>query len=268
MSTSAVMKKHSVAEQQKIVTKVDYAKLTNAELHQETQAARNTLYGKCVDTQQYIVDVLLPRCEAIITRYKMQGVASKDRPNGKPTVEAYFRSIELNYNTVRSWIHRKRLQTEMFQSKKSRTSKKTTDKVRHLTELEARLLGTATIGHDLVKAIKRGGNLDDAVKEFLENAPTPERIEEYIERPVDLAADRLKGLEAKELVNALIAEIRCLTADSGNSERVHVGSDSEDPTTYNPDINCFAFTVRVANDGPPANESPVHPINVGKGGAQ
>lgn len=156
MSTNAIMKKSSVAAQQKVGTKVDYAKLTNAELHQETQAARNTLFGKCVDTQKYAAEVLVPACEAIIARYKMQGVAPKGRPNGKPTVEAYFKSIDLNYNTVRSWIHRKRLQTEMFQSTNGKLGKKGADAVRHLTELEARLLGTASAGHDLVKAIKQG----------------------------------------------------------------------------------------------------------------
>jgi hypothetical protein len=53
-----------------------------------------------------------------ISRYKMQGVAAKDRPNGKPTVAAYFRSIKLNYSTVRSWIHRKRLGTGLFDPRK------------------------------------------------------------------------------------------------------------------------------------------------------
>jgi hypothetical protein len=36
----------------------------------------------------------------------MQGVAAKDRPNGQPTVDSYFRSIGLNYSTVRSWFAR------------------------------------------------------------------------------------------------------------------------------------------------------------------
>src|SRR5437879_5028472 len=108
MSTSAIMKKSSVAMQQRVGTKVDYAKLTNAELHQEMLAARNTMFEKCLDTHKYAADVLAPACEAIIARYKMQGVAAKDRPNGKLTVEAYFKSIDLNYSTVRSWIHRKR----------------------------------------------------------------------------------------------------------------------------------------------------------------
>ena len=109
----------------------------------------------------------------------------KDRPNGKPTVDAYFKSINLNYNTVRSWIYRKRLSTEMFRSKQSKSRNKS-GKESHLTPLESKLLGTASAGHDLVKAIKNGGNVDAAIKDFEEQAPTPDRIGDYIERPVEV----------------------------------------------------------------------------------
>ena len=64
--------------------------------------------------------------------------------------------------------------------------------------LEARLLATASAGHDLVKAFKQGGNVDEAIKEFEENAPTPERIEEYIEhRPVKVVATELEKLAVR-----------------------------------------------------------------------
>ncbi|HMJ23600.1 MAG TPA: hypothetical protein VK513_16920 [Terriglobales bacterium] len=46
----------------------------------------------------------------------------------------------------------------------------------------------------LVKAIKQGGNVDEAVKDCEENAPTLERIEEYIERPVKVAATKVERL--------------------------------------------------------------------------
>ena len=154
-----------------------YAKLTPDQLHQQTLTARETLFTMCVGAETYAVDVLLPYCEEVIARYKMPGVAAKGRPNGKPTVEAYFKSIALNYNTVRSWIHRKRLQTEMFETHKPK-GKNGGDKVPHLTQLEARLLGTASAGHDLVKAIRHGGNVDEAVKEFEECAPTPQLLSE------------------------------------------------------------------------------------------
>ena len=188
MSTNANTKNTSVALQQKSHTEVAYARLTNNQLHQEMLAARDCFLQRCVETHDYAVDVLIPACKEIIARYKMQGVSAKDRPSGKPTVDAYFKSIGLNYNNVRSWIHRKKLQTEMFQPKKPKNGNGGNgEKIFHLTELEARLLGTASAGHDLVKAIKQGGNVDEAIKDFEEHAPTPERLEEYIERPVKVA---------------------------------------------------------------------------------
>jgi len=175
----------SVASQQKSQrTPNQYASLTPNQLHLEMLDARNTFFQKCVGAEKYAIDVLLPYCEEIIRRYKMQGVAEKDRPNGKPTVDAYFKSINLNYNTVRSWIYRKKLSAEMFRSKKSKSWNRC-GKTPHLTQLEAKLLGTASAGHDLVKAIRNGGNVDAAIKDFEEHAPTPDRIEEYIERPIE-----------------------------------------------------------------------------------
>lgn len=167
------------------------AALPTDQLHQATLNARNAFFEKCVETHKHAVEVLLPYCEEIIRRYKMQGVAAKDRPNGKPTVDAYFKSIGLNYNNVRSWIHRKKLQTEMFQSKQSKSWNKSGG-TPHLTQLEAKLIGTASAGHDLVKAIKHNGNVDAAIKEFEDHAPTSERIEEYIARPVMVASTEVK----------------------------------------------------------------------------
>jgi len=250
MSTNAIIKKSSVASQQKVGTKVDYSKLTNEQLHHEMLDARNKFYQHCSKAHEYATDALIPACGAIIARYKMQGVAAKDRPNGKPTVEAYFKSIDLNYNTVRSWIHRKRLQTEMFQSKKGKLGKKGADSVRHLTELEARLLGTASAGHDLVKAIKQGGNVDEAVKAFLDDAPTPERIEEYIERPVSDTAHKLKPLPPEKLAKALSAEVTRLVEESGNTKRVRICGDGNEPISYDRDADCFTFTVRVEKQEP------------------
>ena len=173
-----------------------HAKLTPNQLHQQTLNARQVFFGMCVGAETYAVDVLLPYCEEVIARYKMPGVATKDRPNGKPTVAAYFKSIDLNYSTVRSWIRRKRLSTEMF-NPESATATNPNGKVPHLTQLEARLLATAAAGHDIVKAFKRGGNVDEAIKEFEEHAPTPERIEEYFERPVEVATTEVEKLAVR-----------------------------------------------------------------------
>jgi hypothetical protein len=174
-----------VAMQQKSlkITPRKHATLTPDQLHLEMLNARDTLYSKCVETEMYIIDVLLPYCEEVIERYSQPG-ASKNRIDGKPTVEAYFKSIDLNYNTVRSWIHRRRLQTEMFEQPKKKLTGSKSEKPPHLTQLEAKLLGTASAAHEMVKAIKQGGNVDAAIRDFERNAPTPERIEEYVERPV------------------------------------------------------------------------------------
>jgi hypothetical protein len=173
-----------------------YGKLTPVQLHQQTMNAREAFSKMCVGTETYAVDVLLPYCEEIIARYRMPGVGTKDRPNGKPTVEAYFRSIKLNYNTVRSWIHRRRLSTEMFDPQKATSHNKDGD-VPHLTLLEAKLLGTASAGHDLVKAIRQDGNLDEAIREFEDHAPAPERIEEYIERRVQVVVTELENMAVR-----------------------------------------------------------------------
>ena len=192
-----------VALQQKFSgsTVQKYASLTPEQLHLEMLYARDTLYSKCVETETYIIDVLLPYCEEVIERYRQPGV-SKNRIDGKPTVEAYFKSIDLNYNTVRSWIHRRKLQTAMFEQPKKKLTGSKAEKPPHLTQLEAKLLGTASAAHEVVKAIKQGGNRDAAIKEFEQNAPTPERIEEYVEHPV-----RIKGVTEVEKLAVRICKL-------------------------------------------------------------
>ena len=184
----------SVASQQKI-TVAQLTVLNDLQLHAQTQKARNEFFGKCVGAQSYAKEVLIPYCEEIIRRYKMQGVAEKHRLNNQPTVERYFKSIGLNYNTVRSWIHRKTLTTDLFRPESSAKRKgNKAGKDAHLTPLEAKLLGTATAGHDIVKAFKSNGNVDAAIKEFEDHAPTPERIEEYIARPMTVTAPEVEEL--------------------------------------------------------------------------
>jgi hypothetical protein len=172
-----------------------YAKLAPDQLHQQTLKARETFFKMWVGAEAYAIDVLLPYCEEVIQRYKMPGVGAKDRPNGKPTVEAYFRSINLNYSTVRTWIRRKRLSTEMFVSEKTTSNGK--DGKVPITQFEALLLGAASAGHTLANAIRRGGNLDEAVREFEDHALTPERIEEYIQRPVKVAATEVEKMAVR-----------------------------------------------------------------------
>jgi hypothetical protein len=184
----------SVAPQQKALTE-----LTNNQLHLATKKARNEFFNKCVGAETFAQNELLPLCEEIIARFKQPGVKASARPDGKPTVEAYFKSIDLNYSTVRSWIRRERLKREMFTPKSPDRKRNKFGKDSHLTPLEAKLLGTANLGHDLVKAIKANGNVEDAIRQFEDNAPTPERIEEYIERPVTALTSDLGKLPTDDL---------------------------------------------------------------------
>jgi hypothetical protein len=157
---------------------------------------RNDFYNRSVEMQDYAIHMLLPACIEVIARYKMQGVAAEDRPNGKPTVEAYFRSIKLNYNTVRSWIHRKRLSTEMFVPERT-TSNNRAGKVPHLTRLEVRLLANASAANDLLLANKHGGNVEEAMKVLERCGFTPQRVEEYIERPVKVATTEVEKMAVR-----------------------------------------------------------------------
>ena len=176
-------------------TEVDYANLTNDQLHQSVLQIRENFYNRYVETKQYAIDVLVPVCEAIIARYKMSGVAAANRPNGKPTVEAYFKSINLNYNTVKSWIYREKHKRGMFGTSKRMLRDGTTDGANQdLTHLEAKLLGSAAAAHDLVKAIKQNGNVDEAIKTFEAAAPTPQRIEEYVEHRIEKLPGLVMGL--------------------------------------------------------------------------
>ena len=57
-------------------------------------------------------------------------------------------------------------------------------KPKHLTPLEARLIDAAQAAHGVVTAHKAGGNVDEAIKGFTKVAPTPEKLDEFLERPV------------------------------------------------------------------------------------
>jgi hypothetical protein len=54
----------------------------------------------------------------------------------------------------------------------------------HLTQLEAKLLDAASRAHGVVMAVRQHGNVDEAIAEFQETAPTLEKLSEYAERSV------------------------------------------------------------------------------------
>ena len=73
----------------------------------------------------------------------------------------------------------------------------------HLTPLEAKLLHTASSAHGIVKAVRHGGNLDEAIAEFEQNAPTPEKLIEYAERSVKPSLTTLDFQPSKQSSNGL-----------------------------------------------------------------
>jgi len=76
----------------------------------------------------------------------------------------------------------------------------------HLTQLEAKLLDTASRAHGIVKAVKQGGNLDEAIAEFESNAPTPEKLVEYAERPVKPSLGDVAAQPNKQSSNLRVAD--------------------------------------------------------------
>jgi hypothetical protein len=127
----------------------DLADLTNDQLHQKISSASGLLQLAVTDTWEYTanrlskpVAELVPLCEEMIKRYKMQGVSPENRPNGQPTVAEYFYSIKLNYSTVRGWIHRYRTrianreteQSDMFKPKKPTREEQLGADIRRVTE--------------------------------------------------------------------------------------------------------------------------------------
>jgi hypothetical protein len=152
-----------------LLSPIDYSSLPNDALHRVVQVARNGFAQRSLEWHGALVE-LIPACEEIIKRFKLPGVPPKDRPNGQPTVQAYFASIGLNYSTVRSWFFRGRIKSEFFLLPK-------------MSPFAAKTL-------KLVEAAKTGENLEQATSEVEEVFPIA-FPEGHIEPPSDDAIPRL-----------------------------------------------------------------------------
>jgi hypothetical protein len=108
---------------------------------------------------------------------------------------AYFKWYKQTYNLkmcLRTAINKmdllmgKKLCTECKkeQGHTPSCSKYKEPKPKHLTSLEAKLIDATSAAHELVTAHKAGGNVDEAIKDFTKVAPTPEKLEQYLERPL------------------------------------------------------------------------------------
>jgi len=124
-----------------------------------------------------------------------EGERATKRQKGESLWMAYFRWCKQTYTLkmcLRSAINKmdelmgKKLCTHCKKEKghtpscpkyKDRTPK-------HLTSLEARLIDATQAAHGVVTAHNAGGNVDEAIKGFTKIAPTPEKLGEFLDRPV------------------------------------------------------------------------------------
>jgi hypothetical protein len=117
-------------------------------------------------------------------------------------------------------------------------------KPKHLTPLEAKLIEATSAAHEVVTAQKAGGNVDQAIKDFTKVAPTPEKLEQYLERPVQkdsvaeeeklgkqLKSTLLKGetdvaanaaANAEDILNVLVAVSKQLQPAGDAQKRRHL----------------------------------------------
>ena len=77
-------------------------------------------------------------------------------------------------------------------------------KPKHLTPLEAKLIDATSAAHGVVTAHKAGGNVDEAIKGFTTVAPTPEKLEEYLEHPVQKASVADETKLQKQVTSTLL----------------------------------------------------------------
>jgi len=89
----------------------------------------------------------------------------------------------------------------------------------HLTQLEAKLLDATSRAHEVVKAVKQSGNVNESIVDFEKNAPTPEKLVEYAERPVKpsvadastkLSKQPSNGLDYRKMLIDLLDQIERL----------------------------------------------------------
>ena len=178
---------------------VDYSTHTDDQLHQATVAAAATYKKKRSDADNYAYDVFIPALNQIILRYKQQGRATPYRLNNCPTVDAYFKSIGLNYTTVRSW--KSRAQQRLLQAAADAGTKpapnRGRDPVPHLNNAARRALIEASHkAVEIMAAVEAGRDVKNEIAEFkaIMNAKRLDDILEAHEQEPDY-----KGILAKIL---------------------------------------------------------------------
>ena len=150
---------------------MDYSGHTDEELHNATVSALAAYTQKREEVDAYAYDVLIPALNQIIQRYKQQGRATAYRLNGCPTVEEYFKSIGLNYSTVRSW--KSRAQQRLLQAATDEGTKpapgRTSDRdpVPHFSRAERKALIEGNHrAVEMVDALEAGRDAEHEITEF------------------------------------------------------------------------------------------------------
>jgi hypothetical protein len=83
-----------------------YSDHTPEGLHAAILEAKKAFEAARDESESHAHEKLLPALDEAVSRYKQPGKGAAYRMNGCPTVEEYFNSIGLNYDTVRSWKSR------------------------------------------------------------------------------------------------------------------------------------------------------------------
>lgn len=157
-----------------------------------------------VDKQRDVI-VALAYMRAILSQ---RGAEKMRRDAGiKVTWTQYFKQFQKDYDLqmcLRTAINKmdllagKRLCPECKKAGGHTPScSKHKEPVEYTTDFESELIGTARAGHDLVLAVQQGGNVDAAIKQYLDVAPKHDKLDKYERRPVKAVADeRLQEMAA------------------------------------------------------------------------
>ena len=189
--------------------------------HEEVQKASAT----AVDKQSDVL-IALAKMRSLLSQRgseKMRKEAEIDSTVielAKPTKResiwmAYFNWYKQTYNLkmcLRTAINKmdllmgKQLCTECKKEKghTPSCSKYKEPKPKHLTPLEAKLIEATSAAHEVVTAHKAGGNVNEAIKDFTKIAPTPGKLEEYLERPVRKESVSEKERLGKQVKSTLL----------------------------------------------------------------
>jgi len=100
---AAATNKTSVAPATEVPATTIFNDHTPEGLHLAILEAKEAFEAAREQADAYAYEKLLPALDEAIRRYRQPGKGAAFRMNNCPTVEEYFESIGLNYDTVRSW---------------------------------------------------------------------------------------------------------------------------------------------------------------------